>query len=119
MHSIVLQPMDLTSLRAVTSEFKARVLPSRFEKAYQSKPHTLQIGLRSLSGMTWIEFCWDNIAPRLVQTKQPSKMNGSSTLAKIIEHSLKNLTLVNLKQEGFERIIEFNFAKRPNEKTEF
>ena len=41
-----LQVMDLSSLRAVLSELRKEVLPSRFEKVQQPEPHT-QIGRAS------------------------------------------------------------------------
>ena len=41
--------MDLTSLRAVLSEWRGLVLPSRFEKAQQGGSHSLQLGLRHMN----------------------------------------------------------------------
>ncbi|MDB4625539.1 NFACT family protein, partial [Synechococcus sp. AH-551-E19] len=49
------QVMDLTSLRAVLADLRARLLPSRFEKAQQPDPQTLQLGFRTLRGMIWLE----------------------------------------------------------------
>jgi predicted ribosome quality control (RQC) complex YloA/Tae2 family protein len=43
------QVMDLTSLRAVLADLRARLLPSRFEKAQQPDPQTLQLGFRTLA----------------------------------------------------------------------
>ena len=53
-----LQQMDLTTLRAVLWDLRRRIVPSRFEKAQQPDPHTMQLGLRTLSGMVWIELSW-------------------------------------------------------------
>ena len=49
-----LQPMDVTSLKAVLSEWRSHLLPSRFEKAQQATPTSIQIGLRSLEGIHWL-----------------------------------------------------------------
>ncbi len=49
-----LQAVYVTTLRAVLAEWRPLLLPSRFEKAQQSSPHTLQLCLRSLSGAHWL-----------------------------------------------------------------
>ena len=46
-----LQPMDLTTLRAVLWDLRPKLVPSRFEKAQQPDPGTIQVGCRSLKGM--------------------------------------------------------------------
>ena len=53
-----LQLMDLTSLRAVLWDLRRQLVPSRFEKAQQPDAARLQLGFRSLSGMTWVELSW-------------------------------------------------------------
>ena len=44
MASSTLQVMDLTSLKAVLADLSNQILPSRFEKAQQPDPHSLQLG---------------------------------------------------------------------------
>ena len=110
-----LQLMDLTTLRAVLHNLRQSVLPSRFEKAQQPDPQTLQLGLRTLQGMIWIELSWQADAPRLVQVKSPERQGAGSTLAQQLQHSLRQLALVDLHQAGFERVVEFRFAARPGE----
>ena len=61
------QVMDLTSLRAVLADLRARLLPSRFEKAQQPDPQTLQLGFRTLRGMIWLALSWKAEVPRLVE----------------------------------------------------
>ena len=47
---------------------------------------------------------------------QPSPRSGSgSTFAQQLQHSLRQLALVELHQSGFERVVEFRFAQRPGE----
>ena len=64
--STSLQPMDLTTLRAVLWDLRPKLLPSRFEKAQQPGPATIQLGCRSLEGMVWLELSWQADAPRLL-----------------------------------------------------
>ncbi len=111
----MLQLMDLTALRAVLSDLRPRLLPSRFEKAQQPAPNTLQIGFRSLRGMAWLELSWQADAPRLVQVPPPERQGAGSTLAQQFQHSLRLLALVDLYQDGYERVVEFRFASRPGE----
>jgi predicted ribosome quality control (RQC) complex YloA/Tae2 family protein len=107
--------MDLTTLRAVLWDLRGRVLPSRFEKAQQPSPGTIQLGFRSLQGMVWLELSWQAESPRLTEVEAPPREGAGSTLAQQLQHSLRQLALVNLHQEGFERVVEFQFATRPGE----
>ena len=115
MSSVAFQAMDLTSIKAVVAELRKDILPSRFEKAQQPEPNSLQIGLRTLEGLKWIEISWDSEAPRFVEISSPNKSGTQSTLARQIQHGLKNLALVEIAQEGFERVIQISFAIRPND----
>ena len=107
--------MDLTTLRAVLWDLRGRVLPSRFEKAQQPSPGTIQLGFRSLQGMMWLELSWPADSPRLTEVEAPPREGAGSTLAQQLQHSLRQLALVKLHQEGFERVVEFQFATRPGE----
>lgn len=113
--STSLQPMDLTTLRAVLWDLRPKLLPSRFEKAQQPDPATIQLGCRSLKGMVWLELSWQAEAPRLVEVNPPPRSGSGSTLAQQLQHSLRQLALVELHQSGFERVVEFRFAQRPGE----
>ena len=109
------QVMDLTSLRAVLADLRARLLPSRFEKAQQPDPQTLQLGFRTLRGMIWLELSWKAEVPRLVEISAPPKQGAGSTLAQQIQHGLRQLALTELCQEGFERVVHFQLAPRPGQ----
>ena len=113
-----IQSMDLTSLIAVLAELRKKILPSRFEKAIQPEANTLQIGFRTIEKLIWIEISWDAYSARLVEINSPAKPIGESTLAKQINHGLNQLALIEIRQEGFERIVEFNFAVRPKQETQ-
>ena len=110
-----LQMMDLTALRAVLSDLRSQLIPSRFEKAQQPDSATLQLGFRSLRGMVWLELSWQADAPRLVQIPAPPRQGAGSTLAQQIQHALRQMALIGLDQQGFERVVEFQMATRPGD----
>ncbi len=107
--------MDVTSLRAVLVEMRRGLLPSRFEKAQQPDAHRLQLGLRSLQGMLWLELSWLAEAPRLLAIEPPLRLGDGSTLAQQLQHGLRGLALVSLEQQGWERVVALGFAPRPGE----
>ena len=107
--------MDLTTLRAVLNDLRPQLLPSRFEKAQQPDSATLQLGFRSLRGMIWLELSWQAEAARMVQIPAPPRQGAGSTLAQQIQHSLRQMALVGLVQDGFERVVEFQLAPRPGD----
>ncbi|MFM8524646.1 MAG: NFACT family protein [Cyanobacteriota bacterium] len=113
-----LQAMDVTTLRALLAAMRARWLPSRFEKAQQWDGTTIQLGLRSLQGMEWLELSWQAEAPRLLSIEAPVRRGDGSTLAQQLQHGLRGLALVSLEQEGWERVVRFGFARRPGAPTE-
>ena len=113
-----LQPMDLTSLRAALSEWRGLLLPSRFEKAQQGSSHSLQLGLRHLHGIQWLELCWQAEAARVHAIAPPPRQGEGSTLAQQLQHGLRGLALTSLEQPGWERIVDLGFARRPGEPLE-
>ena len=110
-----LQAVDVTTLRAVLAEWRPLLLPSRFEKAQQASPQALQIGLRSLSGINWLELSWQAEAARLHTIPPPPRQGDGSTLAQQLQHGLKGLALIEIQQQGWERVVELGFARRPGE----
>ena len=110
--------MDLTTLRAVLAELEPQLVPSRFEKAQQPAGQRLQLGLRSLVGLQWIELSWLAEAPRLHRIAPPTRQGEGSTLAQQLQHGLRGLALVTINQQGFERVVELGFARRPGEPLE-
>jgi predicted ribosome quality control (RQC) complex YloA/Tae2 family protein len=110
--------MDATTLRAVLTELRSVLLPSRFEKAQQNDPQTLQLALRHLDGVQWLEAGWLAEAPRLLAIGAPPRQGEGSTLAKQLQHGLKGLALVAIEQQGWERVVELVFARRPGDPPE-
>lgn len=110
-----IQAIDLTTLRAVLAELRPALLPSRFEKAQQAEGCCLQLALRSLTGVQWLELSWLAEAPRLLAIPPPPRQGEGSTLAQQLQHGLRGLALVSLEQEGWERVVSLGFAPRPGE----
>ncbi len=110
-----LQTMDITSLKAVLADLRKKIVPGRFEKIQQLDNSTLQILLRGLEGLIWIELSWDSDSARIVEIKAPKQIEGESTLSKQIRYGLRGMALIELKQQGFDRVVELGFSFRPNE----
>ena len=113
-----LQQLDVTSLKAVLAEWRANLLPSRFEKAQQPDPQAIQLGLRSLTGIHWLELSWQPDAARLHRIDPPPRQGDGSTLAQQLQHGLRGLALVAIEQPGWERVVKLAFARRPAEPPE-
>ena len=118
MNKVPIQIMDLTTLKAVVFELSQDIVPSRFETAQQIDSHTIQLGLRTLEKLTWIEISWLPESPVIVSIPPPKRYGEKSTLAKQIKHLLVNLALVDITQIGFERIVRFKFSSRPGKEIE-
>ena len=110
-----IQAIDATTLKAVLAELRRSLVPSRFEKAQQSDPHTVQLALRGMEGCHWIEMGWQAEAPRLHGIEPPARQGEGSTLAQQLQHGLRGLALVSIAQQGWERVVELGFARRPGE----
>ena len=74
------QTMDLTSLKAVISELRNKILPSKFELALQPDANTIQIGLRNLEGIIWIEISWEADSARIVEIPPPLNKKNEPNL---------------------------------------
>ena len=109
------QPIDATTLRALVAELRGPLVPSRFEKAQQSDGQTLQLALRHLGGLQWLELSWMAEAPRLLAIPPPARQGEGSTLARQLQHGLRGLALVAMGQQGWERVVSLDFAARPGE----
>ncbi|MEY4353003.1 MAG: hypothetical protein RLZZ609_1244 [Cyanobacteriota bacterium] len=109
------QPIDATTLRALVAELRGVLVPSRFEKAQQCDGQTLQLALRHLEGVQWLELSWMAEAPRLLAIPPPARQGEGSTLARQLQHGLRGLALVAICQQGWERVVSLDFAVRPGE----
>jgi len=118
MNNVPIQIMDSTTLKAVVFELSKEIVPSRFENAQQIDSHTLQLGFRTLEELRWIEISWLAESPRIVQIPPPKRYGEKSTLAKQLKHLLVNLALVEIQQNGFERIVKFQLSSKPGQEVE-
>ncbi|MFM7640875.1 MAG: NFACT family protein [Cyanobium sp.] len=109
------QPIDATTLRALVAELRGALVPSRFEKAQQCDGQTVQLALRHLEGVQWLELSWMAEAPRLLAIPPPARQGEGSTLARQLQHGLRGLALVAICQQGWERVVSLDFAARPGE----
>lgn len=88
------QPIDATTLRALVAELRGALVPSRFEKAQQCDGQTVQLALRHLEGVQWLELSWMAEAPRLLAIPPPARQGEGSTFARQLQHGLRGLALV-------------------------
>ncbi len=109
------QIMDITSIKSVLHDLSKKVLPSRFETAQQPEPNIIQFCLRGIKTQTWIEVSWNSDSSRILKINKPEKLGAESTLSKQLKFGLKYMALVTIKQEKFERVIKFGFAKKPGD----
>jgi len=109
------QIMDVTSIKSVLHYLSKEILPSKFEVAQQPEPNTIQIGLRGINNISWIEVSWQGDCARIIKINRPDKLGTQSTLAKQLSYGLKYMALVSIEQDKFERVIKFAFAKKPGD----
>ena len=109
------QIMDVTSIKSILHYLSREILPSKFETAQQPEPNTIQIGLRGINNISWIEVSWQGDCARIIKINRPDKLGSKSTLAKQLSYGLKYMALVSIDQDKFERVIKFSFAKKPGD----
>ena len=72
--------------------------------------NTLQIAFRTLEKVHWIELSWNADCARIVEIEPPRRYEGESTLSKQIKIGSRGMALIELRQEGFERVVELVMA---------
>ena len=109
------QVMDITSIRSILHYLSKEILPSKFETAQQPEPNTIQLCFRGLNNQSWIEVSWHGNYARIMGIDRPEKIGSESTLSKQLRYGLKYMALISNKQDRFERVIKFEFAKKPGD----
>ena len=109
------QIMDITSIKSVLHDLSKNILPSKFETAQQPESNTIQLCFRGINLQTWLEVSWHVDSPRILRIKKPEKIGRESTLSKQLRYGLKYMALTSIKQDDFERVIKFGFAKKPGD----
>ena len=109
------QVMDITSIKSVLHSLAKDILPSKFETAQQPESNTIQLCLKGVDSLTWLEVSWHVDSPRIFKINNPEKIGRESTLSKQIRYGLRYMALISIEQDNFERVIKFGFAKKPGD----
>ena len=109
------QIMDVTSIKSILHYLSNEIIPSKFEVAQQPEQHTIQICLRGINNINWLEVSWQGDNARILKIKRPERIGSNSTLAQQLSYGLKYMALVSIKQDQFERVIKLEFAKKPGD----
>jgi predicted ribosome quality control (RQC) complex YloA/Tae2 family protein len=111
-----MQPVDLTTLRAVCAELRAGWLPARLEKVYQRDRVTIALALRTLKGRDWLTISWHPQAARICLDDAPPRTPDTFTFSDQLRHQLQGLALSAMPLiSPWERVIDFQFAARPGD----
>ncbi len=111
-----MQPVDFTTLTAVSADLRSRWLPARCEQVYQRDPYTLFIALRTLDSRGWLAISWHPQAARLHMAEPPPKQPDTFTFSQQLKHQLGGLALTHIATVApWERVLDLQFARRPDE----
>ncbi len=111
-----MQPVDLTTLRAVCAELRSVWLPARLEQVYQRDRATIALALRTLKGRDWLTLSWHPQAARLCIDDAPPRTPDTFTFSDQLRHQLQGLALTAIPLiSPWERVVDFQFAPRPGD----
>ncbi len=111
-----MQPVDFTTLTAISAELRQDWLPARLEQVYQRDRHTLFLGLRTFDQRGWFLLSWHPQAARLCVSSPPPRTPDTFTFSQQIRHQVGNLALVGIVAIApWERVIDLQFARRPGD----
>ncbi|MGB3295739.1 MAG: NFACT RNA binding domain-containing protein [Phormidesmis sp.] len=111
-----MQPVDFTTLAAVSADLRSRWLPARCEQVYQRDRYTLFIALRTLESRGWLAISWHPQAARLHMAAPPPKQPDTFTFSQQLKHQLAGLALTEITPlSPWERALDLQFARRPDE----
>ena len=111
-----MQPVDFTTLAAVSADLRSRWLPARCEQVYQRDRYTLFIALRTLDARGWLAVSWHPQAARLHMAAPPPKQPDTFTFSQQLKHQLAGLALTQIVPlSPWERALDLQFAHRPDE----
>ena len=115
-----MQPVDLTTLRAVLADLKGAeaggdpLLPARVEWIQQTDLWTVVIGLRTLKARPCLLLSWHPQAARVHLCQAPPKEAEDLPFSQHLQRHLRGLALTELALlDEWERVIDFRFAPRP------
>jgi predicted ribosome quality control (RQC) complex YloA/Tae2 family protein len=111
-----LQPLDFTTLTAISTELRANWLPARFEQAYQRDRYTLAIALRTLDQRGWLTLSWHPQAARVCIGDPPPRTPDTFTFSQQLRHQLNGLALIAIEAIApWERVLDLQFGRRPGD----
>ncbi|MGB3297660.1 MAG: NFACT RNA binding domain-containing protein [Phormidesmis sp.] len=111
-----MQPVDYTTLSAISVDLRQRWLPARCEQIYQRDPYTLFVALRTLDARGWLAISWHPQAARIHMATAPPKRPDTFTFSQQLKHQLGGLALTQINPlSPWERALDLQFARRPDE----
>lgn len=115
-----MQPVDITTLRAVCNELTTEWLPARCEQVVQKDRTTICLGLRTLNRRGWLTISWHPQAARIHMGVAPPKQPDTFTFSQQLKHQFSGLALTNIRfLAPWERALDLQFAHRPDEAAEW
>lgn len=113
-----MQTTDFTTLMAVCSDLRANWIPARLEQVYQLDRYTISLCLRTLTKKIWLDISWHPQAARICIGNPPPRVKDTFTFSEQLRHQLNGYALIKVNAiASWERVIDFQFAKRPTDKT--
>ncbi|MFN4194492.1 MAG: NFACT family protein [Thermosynechococcus sp.] len=114
-----MQPVDLTTLRAVCADLQ-HWLPARLETVYQRDRYTIALALRTLKRQGWLTLSWHPQAARIAFEPPPPRQPDTFTFSQQLHAQLNRLALVGVSLVNpWERVVVLEFAPRPQEATQW
>lgn len=111
-----MQPVDFTTLTAISTDLRTNWLPARLEQVYQRDRHTLFLGLRTLERRGWLLISWHPQAARLCISDPPPRTPDTFTFSQQLRHQIGNLALSAIATIApWERVLDLQFGRRPGE----
>ncbi|NEQ53336.1 MAG: fibronectin/fibrinogen-binding protein [Leptolyngbya sp. SIO3F4] len=115
-----MQPVDITTLRAVCYELTTQWLPARCEQVVQRNRNTICLGLRTFERRGWLTISWHSQAARIHIGTAPPKGPETFTFSQQLKHQFSGLALTRIEfLAPWERAIDLQFARRPDEVAEW
>lgn len=111
-----MQPVDLTTLRALQQDLAHHWLPARVETLQQIDLWTVCLCLRTLQARIWVLVSWHPQAARTHLCAPPPKASDPFQFSQSLQRQLKGLALIDLQlADPWERVLEWRFARRPGD----
>ncbi|EKV02791.1 putative RNA-binding protein, snRNP like protein [Leptolyngbya sp. PCC 7375] len=115
-----MQPVDITTLRAICGELSSEWLPARCEQVVQRDRNTVCLGLRTFNRRGWLIISWHPQAARIHMGMAPPKRPDTFTFSQQLKHQFSGLALTKINfLAPWERAVDLQFARRPDEPAEW